>query len=179
MRKLKQVNVRWVVAGFCFLGLLALIAFFVYTKLEIGRAETRLATAQQQLQAKDQEYEQIISDPWYMKYEASKIIEFKEKTIPRKKTITYLIDIYDTVAGLDDDTSWIELTDFSVDIDHTIKMRWNINDIRSMYFPWWLIDRFVELDTIDFIHIPFYKKEDEYFEFVLEADIKQYDSTDG
>jgi hypothetical protein len=40
-----------------------------------------------------------------MKYEASKIIEFKEKTIPRKKTITYLIDIYDTVAGLDDDTS--------------------------------------------------------------------------
>jgi hypothetical protein len=90
-----------------------------------------------------------------------------------------LIDIYDTVAGLDDDTSWIELTDFSVDIDHTIKMRWNINDIRSMYFPWWLIDRFVELDTIDFIHIPFYKKEDEYFEFVLEADIKQYDSTDG
>jgi len=127
------------------------------------------------LTQKRTEYTTTISDPWYKKYAASKRIE-DDDIVNWKDTIEYLVQMYDTISELDDDTSGIWLTNFVVTFDHTVNLRGNIDNIRTMYLPDWLIDRFTDLDAIESINIPFYRNNGETYEFVLDAIIKTDES---
>lgn len=126
--------------------------------------------------AKKQELSKIVADPWYLKYQASKLIE-KNDVVSWEETIEYLVEIYDEIEWLDDNTAWLALEWFNVTFDHEVNLRGSIDNIRSIYLPDGLIDRFENLDAIETVHIPFYRKGDAAFEFVLDAKIKTNEPT--
>ena len=175
MRKLKQLNLRWAISGLLLIFVLAVFGFYGFTKVQTSRAVKELKTKESILLTKEKEYKELASDPWYMKYTAANTLEQESKTIAWKETITYLIDIFNQVSSLDDNRSNVALEDFQVNIDYTVNLRGTIGTIRDMYLPGWLLDKFIALETIDFIHIPFYKKNGDVFEFILKATIKTYD----
>lgn len=171
MRKLSQVNLRGILSWFLFLLLLAIGAYFMYMKMEIKRLDAVIVSKEKVLEEKERELKSISANKFYKKYQASKIIEEVGATISWKNTISYLIDIYDRVAAVDDTLAWIELTDFSVSLEHKVNLRGTASSIRNIYVPDWLLDQFTILDFVEHVHIPFYRKSEtaENFDFILEA----------
>jgi hypothetical protein len=128
------------------------------------------------LTEKTTQYRNTINDPWYKKYAASKKIE-EDDIVEWKETIEYLVQMYDTLSELDDDSSGMELTDFVITFEHKVNLRGNIDNIRTMYLPDGLIDRFTELEAIESINIPFYRHNGDSYDFVLDAIIQTNEPT--
>jgi hypothetical protein len=46
--------------------------------------------------------------------------------------------------------------------------------ITNMYREWWVIDSITAFDFVENVSIPFYKTNEEWVEFILNADIQEY-----
>ena len=64
----------------------------------------------------------------------------------------------------------IVLSDFTIQQD-SIQVRGQIKELKYMYIKNGIIDRFSALDFVNNITIPYYQKNQDYFDFILKADV--------
>jgi hypothetical protein len=50
-----------------------------------------------------------------------------------------------------------------------------VERIDFMYTPGWLLDEILSLEFIEFVNIPFYRWSERWYNFTLDATIKEYD----
>ena len=67
----------------------------------------------------------------------------------------------------------------NVSYDDKISLRWEVESMQKIYASWGLIDQFVEMEFIENITIPFYRRSGNLYEFILDATIKTYDTVGG
>lgn len=141
-------------------------------KTEYSRLGKVLIEKKEILQEKNDQYDMIIENPWYKKYQAAKLLEEDNDSIAWKKTITQLIDMFDQMRSVETRSPGITLQDFQVTLDGEVRVRWVVDDIRSIYIPWGLLDQFIDFDFLEHIDIPQYSKSNENdFNFILNATI--------
>lgn len=162
----------WIVVWF----VVVVLWYYVYMMILANTYATKIEQKQQVLIEKRAELVKLKKDVSYQKFESAKQID-KEQTIVWWKTIAYLIELFDDLKTLDNNVSNVSLTDFQISIDHQVNLRWTVENMRLMFTErQWLLDRLTNNDFIESYDIPFYKKEGDVFEFVLDAMILQNDA---
>ena len=106
-----------------------------------------------------------------VRFDIAKYIETKEKTTEWSQNITNLIAMYTKLKALSQSSNEkFVLSDFIVDTDQ-ISVKGKVTDMRYVYVTNGIIDRFVGLDFVKEVQIPYYKKAGDYYEFVLQASV--------
>lgn len=98
----------------------------------------------------------------YWKLSMAKFISSKESNISWSDNIKELIVLFNTISRQSSELEWniwwLELSDFNINGDN-INFAWTISDIEKVYKDEWVIDQFANLDFIDTMEIPFYRKQ--------------------
>lgn len=138
---------------------------------KIKHLENKIAKKEAQLE-KDE------SSDGYKKFLAVKSLESKTSWMFRYERIEKISEILDDLRNIDgeDWESTIELSDFNVSLEE-LSLRGVVSSLKDLYYTnasWRIkavLDRFESLDFIEKMTIKEYQKIDEWFEFVLYANV--------
>jgi len=157
------------------LSLLWYIVLLVGVRLN----NSKIADQNKLIESQNKEITYYKSLTWYNKLIAVKLLEEKQKTIPRYDHISKVIQMLEDLKSVNWNTSdSIILSDFNVSLDK-ISLKWKVSSLLLLYYSdpakWVqsLIDRFSSLDFIKNMRIQTYDKiaDSWYFQFVLEANV--------
>jgi len=171
---------RWKIYSqiFLIIFILSLLSYVVLL-VAIRLNNNKIAAQNKVIEQQNQELSYYKSLTGYNKLIAVKLLEEKQKTIPRydhiSKVIQMLEDLKNVNLNAGDN---IALSDFNVSLDK-ISLKWKVSNLLLLYYSdeakWIqsLIDRFASLDFIKNMRIQTYDKitESWYFQFVLEANV--------
>lgn len=151
------------------------IWFYWYNLFQDFRLSAKIQDTTDKISLIDSEIKKIKSTDEFRRYEYAKYIEDNVQSVYWFDTIKSLISIFD---GLKNMWSWSQdlmLNDFKVSLD-SIRIGWQVTDMKNIYMSWGLIDKFIWFDYIDTITIPSYTKRVSSYEFILDAKIKLNDT---
>lgn len=163
-----------VVVGIVVLILLGIISWYIRLQFESISLEKEITARQEQLMTKQQELQAINIQDTYRRFKIAQIIISGEKQLGRESSISYLIDLFDTLQKVDQNTN-ISLDDFQIHTDK-VTLRGTVDEMQTIYGSWGLLDKFIELEFVEHLEIPFYKQVWSSYEFILEATLKSYDT---
>ncbi len=175
-REITDINGRAVLSTIALLSMLWFIAWYFLLQLESKDLELQLGERQEKVLTAQQELQKITSQWPYRRFKIAQLILSTEKRISREQTISYLIDLFDQLQSLDV-TSNISLDDFQIHTDK-VTLRGTVDDMQTIYGSGGLLDRFIALDFVNHLEIPFYKQVGNGYEFILEATLKPYDANE-
>lgn len=118
---------------------------------------------------------QISSTDEFKRYSYAKHIENQIQTTYWYDTIKSLITIFDSLKNVWSWSQDLTLSDFKITSD-SIKIWWEVSQMKTIYMSWGLIDKFLWFKFIDTVSIPSYNRKVWSFEFVLDAKIKLNDA---
>lgn len=117
-----------------------------------------------------QQFVQMQKDEWYKKYLSAKLVAQEKNTLKWKDSLEYLINLLDELTALDAEDRSVALENFQV-TPEKVNLRGTVASISTIYREGGIIDKFTQFNFIDFLDIPFYRKNGETFQFVLDATI--------
>lgn len=177
--KVQKVNPRGFFSLLLFIVLLAMVGYYGYMTLQSKRLNNMIVDRQQSLLQERSKLGSLKSESSYVRFQAAQLVTQNYYGVDWKQRYEYLIAVLNMVRDLDEKTGQaITLSDINV-MDEKITLRWEVVSMPMIYAPEGLIDQFVELDFIEHITIPFYRKSGEFFQFILDATIKPYDTIGG
>jgi hypothetical protein len=158
------------------------LAWYIYFQVSTYVTNQKVKNNQIILNKQNSDLEKYKQSTWYNKLYLIRELEKSSQSMPRSEHIPKIISILEDLKSIDPSWTWsndsIILSDFKVNLNE-ISLKWRVSNLKLLYFtsPTWkfkaLIDRFEDLDFIEDMQIKTYDKiSDKYFEFVLNAKIK-------
>ncbi len=139
-------------------------------KIELKQLNSTLLGKQEQLE----EYE---SYSGYKKFLAVKNLEEKNLNMYWFERIEKISEIFEDLKNVDESWDWeIELSDFNVSLEE-LSLRGTVSSLKDLYYTnasgriKALLERFESLDFIEKMTIKEYHRVDNWFEFVLYANV--------
>ncbi len=156
-----------------------MLGYYGYVTMQAKRLNNVLSDKQLVYQQEQLKLLKLKWDSSYIRFQAAELVTSNFYGTDWKQRYEYLITVLNMLRQLDEKT-WqaITLTDINVK-DDKISLRWQVASMPKIYTPWGLIDQFVGLSFVEHITIPFYRKAGELYEFILDANIKTYDTVGG
>lgn len=161
------------------LGILVLVTLFFVgvLLLNLGQA-AKIQTMEKKIAKKEAQLEEYEASEGYKKFLAVKSLESKTSWLYRYERIEKISEILDDLRNIDDENweSTIQLSDFNVSLEE-LSLRGTVSSLKDLYYTnasWKIkavLDRFESLDFIEKMTIKEYQKVDEWFEFVLYANV--------
>lgn len=137
----------------------------------ISNVQSRHSLLKQELITKQDTRKKLRASDDLMRYDVARYINNKEKVTNRSDNINNLIRMYTELQNVARNTNnGIVLSDFTIQQD-SIQVRGQIKELKYMYIKNGIIDRFSALDFVNNITIPYYQKNQDYFDFILKADV--------
>ena len=157
--------------------LFLLIFAFVGIKIVTMRKKVDLSKTNKQIEEKQALLDEHESSPGYMKYMAIKDLEEKNQNMYRFERIEKISEIFDDLRNVyESGDGDIQLSDFVISLEE-LSLKWTVSSLKDLYYTnasWKikaLLDRFESLDFIEKMTIKEYEKVDDWFEFVLHANV--------
>ncbi|HMY80825.1 MAG TPA: hypothetical protein PK048_03185 [Candidatus Absconditabacterales bacterium] len=145
----------------------------------ISNVQSRHSLLKQELITKQDTRKKLRASDDLMRYDVARYINNKEKVTNRSDNINNLIRMYTELQNVARNTNnGIVLSDFTIQQD-SIQVRGQIKELKYMYIKNGIIDRFSALDFVNNITIPYYQKNQDYFDFILKADVISQKSEGG
>ena len=145
--------------------------FFVWVLLlNLGQA-AKIQSMEKKIAKKEAQLEEYEASEGYKKFLAVKSLESKTSWLYRYERIEKISEILDDLRNIDEEDweSSIQLSELS--------LRGTVSSLKDLYYTnasWRIkavLDRFESLDFIEKMTIKEYQKVDEWFEFVLYANV--------
>ena len=107
-------------------------------------------------------------DDRYVKFIVAKNIIAQNTTAWRWDRLSRILNVFSKLQQL----GWsnIRFSDFSLDYE-SLSLKWSVSDLKLVYWKWWVIDMFNDLEFLSEITIPSYKKSEDWFTFSLAAKV--------
>lgn len=155
----------YVLSIFVFIGVAWV---YVYSMMQVGRYNGLIAQEQEKITALQNDITTAQKDERYLKYVAAKEIVANNPVVWWWDRISRVMNVFTKLQQL-----WganIRFSDFSIDYE-SLSLKWTVSDLKLIYGKWWVIDMFNELDFLQKISVPWYRKTDDWFEFSLAAQV--------
>lgn len=155
-RKITNIPFWSVMISIVIVILLALISRYIRLQFESMSLEKEITARQEQLMMKQQELQQLTTQDTYRRFKIAQIIISGQKQLGRENSISYLIDLFDQLQSVDQNTN-ITLDDFQIHTDK-VTLRGTVDEMQTIYGSGGLLDRFIALEFVEHLEIPFYKQ---------------------
>ena len=172
-KKFVQVDPWWVFAGVLLVVLILVVWYYGYMLMEVKNVKEEKAIAEEVLWELKSELREAQKDEWYKKYQSAKKVFISAENLDWTERTDYLIDLLNNVIAIDQQDQRASFEEFQV-WTSSIGLQWNVMSITNMYREWWVIDSITAFDFVENVSIPFYKTNEEWVEFILNADIQEY-----
>lgn len=154
--------------------LLSVIIFFGailvygYSYAQTKRYESLTRGEQEKINVLNNDIAVAQKDERYVKYTVAKNIVAQNTPVWRWDRLSRILNVFSKLQQL----GWanIRFSDFSVDYE-SLALKGNVSDLKLVYWKWWVIDMFNDLEFLSEITIPSYKKSDDWFTFSLTAKV--------
>lgn len=157
----------WVLVVLLFVGIMF---------LNLAQA-AKIKHFENKIEKKEAKLEEYEASEWYKKFLSVKSLESKTSWLYRYERIEKISEILDDLRNIDEEDweSTIELSDFNVSLEE-LSLRGTVSSLKDLYYNASgrikaVLDRFEGLDFIEKMTIKEYQKVDEWFEFILHANV--------
>lgn len=158
--------------------LVLVVLLFVGVMLLNVTQAAKIQHVENKIEKKEAQLEEYEASEWYKKFLAVKSLESKTSWLYRYERIEKISEILDDLRNIDEEDweSTIELSDFNVSLEE-LSLRGTVSSLKDLYYTnasgriKAVLDRFEGLDFIEKMTIKEYQKVDEWFEFVLHANV--------
>lgn len=172
-REITTINIRAFLVGITLICIIGLVARYSRLQWESVELNQQIVDRQESVLAQQQELQKITTLEPYRRFKIAQLILASEKHLSWEVSIQYLIDLFDQLQAVDI-TSNISLDDFQIHTDK-VTLRGTVDNMQTIYASGGLLDKFIALDFVSHLEIPFYKQIGNSYEFILEATLKPYD----
>lgn len=162
--KRKYISYLFVILFFIWIWLYAFNSYRIYD------TNNKISNIQNNINIKKSEYNSITDRDDYKRLETAIYFERNKRTNSWIDTLQSLINVFDTISSIWDESSII-LEDFIVNMTE-VRLKWSVDDLRTVYTENWLITSFQELEFIETISIPSYSQRWNVYQFDLTSKIK-------
>ncbi len=179
LKKVKSVNPWGFLALLLFIVLVCMGWYYGYMTLQAKRLNNTLLDKQNLVQQEQMRLNTLKRNISYVRFLWAESVTTQFYGVNWKQRYDYLVAVLNMLRELDAKSGQaITLSDINVK-DDKISLRWEVESMQKIYASWGLIDQFVELDFVEHITIPFYRRSGDLYEFILDATIKTYDTVGG
>jgi len=148
-----------------------------WMKLEGHRIQTEMGIKNRELDSRKEELTVVQQHEEYMKLLAAKYLEENTRPVRREESLKYLTNLLEELKGYNTLQKNVHLTNFQIS-STKITLQGTVSSLKDIYAEWGILDKFSAYPFIKFFRVPYYRKTDNGYEFLLDADIKHYDGTD-
>ena len=151
-----------------FVVFFAAIWLYAYSLAQTKYYESLSRAEQEKITVLNNDIAAAQKDERYVKFTVAKDIVAQNTLVWRWDRLSRILNVFSKLQQL----GWsnIRFSDFSLDYE-SLSLKGNVTDLKLVYWKWWVIDMFNDLEFLSEITIPSYKKSDDWFTFSLAAKV--------
>ncbi len=151
-----------------FLVFLAAVCIYGYSFAQTKYYQSLIRGEQEKITVLNNDIAAAQKDERYVKFTVAKNIVSQNTLAWRGDRLSRILNVFSKLQQL----GWsnIRFSDFTLDYE-SLSLKWTVSDLKLVYWKWWVIDMFNDLEFLSEITIPSYKKSDDWFTFSLAAKV--------
>lgn len=146
----------------------AAVWVYGYSLAQTKYYQSLIRTEQEQIAVLNNDIAAAQKDDRYVKFTVAKNIVAQNTLSWRGDRLSRILNVFSKLQQL----GWanIRFSNFSLDYE-SLSLQGAVSDLKLVYWKWWVVDMFNDLEFLSEITIPSYKKTEDWFTFSLAAKV--------